>query len=209
MAPEEYPLFELEEVLTQIDAHIRHLIHSRALLPFMKDDMIGKTTCQTGTYYKARGYDVKITFAEPLTEQKVRELNEAGHWINQGYVVRLFALLEYYKIVGGGERSKWGRIRKDIDGWEDIELLRKLRKRFAHTAGFYRSDNLEHEALRQELIEHFGLKEENVPVQTRKFHIPIDTVLIPMGEGVKKYVKALWDYRMQVSKLGSRQESSD
>jgi hypothetical protein len=208
MASDENPLFDLNEVRTQIDAHIRHLLHSRALLPFMKDHMIGKTTCPTAPYYKVRGYDAKITFAEPLTGQKIRELNEAGHWINQGFVVRLYALLETHKIVGAG-RTEWGKIRQDIDGWKDIDLLRRLRIKFAHTLGFYRSDDPEHEKLRQELIEHFSLKEENVLAQTEMFPIPIDTVLIPMGESVKRYVEALWNYRMQASKLGSHQKSSD
>ena len=73
----DYPLFDLEEVLAQINTHVRHLKHSRALLPHMTSHMVGWTVCPTAPYYRALGYDATIVFSGPLTEQKVKELNEA------------------------------------------------------------------------------------------------------------------------------------
>ena len=109
--------------------------------------------------------------------------------------------------MGGGERSKWGRIQKHLDGHKEIDLLRRLRKLFAHTSGSFKGGEKEHDDLRQALIEHFDLDEKDHPTQDGMFPIPIDTVLVPMGEGIKKYVIALHRYREQMSKLAADTET--
>ena len=174
------------EIIAQIDIQLNNLLNSRAMFPHMKANMIGVTHCATAPFYQNRGFDIIFSFAEPLTTQRIDEINEIGHWINQNYVVRLCALLESYNVISRG-RS----INTQLDGHNEVDILRRLRNEFAHTSGWYDPTDPEEKRLREKIIEHFSLKADNHPETDGKFPIPIDKVLVPLTEGCKRYVRAL------------------
>jgi hypothetical protein len=173
------------DILSQIDTQLGKLLSTRAVFPYMKENLVGETSCRTASLYRHYGFDISFTFAEPLTAEKIGEINEIGHWINQNYVVRLCALLESCHVV-----PKNRRINKELAGHEEVEILRTLRNVFAHTAGWYRDTDARERRLRERIIQHFSLKPENHPASGRMFPIPIDEVLIPLTEGCKRYVEA-------------------
>jgi hypothetical protein len=156
------------------------------MFPYMKENLIGARSCRTAPFYRHHGLDVDFTFAEPLTAESIGQMNEIGYWINQNYVVRLFALLQSHNIV-----SETKSINKELLGHEEIDILRRLRHEFAHTAGWYHNEDAQERRLRNRIIDHFSLKEANHPASGRMFPIPIDEVLIPLTEGCKRYAEAL------------------
>ena len=174
------------DILCEIDAQGWKLLSTRAVFPYMKEDMIGEKRWRTAPLYRHYGLDISFTFAEPLTAESIREMNEIGYWINQNYVIRLFALLQSHNIV-----SETKSINQELPGHEEIDILRRLRNAFAHTAGWYHNEDAEERHLRNRIIEHFSLKEANHPASGRMFPIPIDEVLIPLTEDCKRYVESL------------------
>ena len=150
--------------------------------------MIGERSCRTAPFYQRRGFGITFRFAEPLTAERIDEINEIGHWINQNYVVRLCALLEAHNVI-----SRTRSINADLDGHDEVDILRRLRNEFAHTEGWYNPTGPEQRRLQNRLIEHFSLEPENHPEASDKFRIPIDEVLVPLTEGCKRYVQALFN----------------
>ena len=174
------------DIVCEIDAQLRKLLSTRAVFPYMKEDMIGAKSCRTAPLYQHYGLDISFSFAEPLTAENIGEINEIGYWINQNYLVRLCALLESYHVV-----PKNRPINKELAGHEEVDILKKLRNVFAHTAGWYHNTDAEERRLRNRIIDHFSLKQANHPVSSRMFPIPIDEVVIPLTEGCKRYLEAL------------------
>jgi hypothetical protein len=174
------------EILAQIDSQLSKFLSARAMFPHTKENLIGAKHCQTAPFYRQYGYNITFSFNEPLTAERIEEINEVGHWINQNYVVRLCALLESYGVI-----SKTEPINKELDGHEEVDILRRLRNKFAHTAGWYNPTDPEVKQLRDRTIRHFALNEESHPESRGKFPIPIDRVLLPLTEGCKRYVQEL------------------
>ncbi len=56
----------------------------------------------------------------PKTSLIIAEL--PSHWLNENFIVRLYAVMESHGLVG--EKIN---IRKDLDGWEELDILRRLR----------------------------------------------------------------------------------
>ena len=151
--------------------------------------MIGHTQYCTAPFYRAEGYDAIVKFAEPLTDQKIDGLNDAGHWINQGFVVRLAALLQSCQIIG--TKGSGIQLIPGLDGYEEVSILRELRNAFAHSSGKYDSTDSDKRKLYNRVIKHFSLDPKQYPEDDGKFPIPIDKVLVPLAEGCKKYVRAV------------------
>ena len=173
------------DVLSEIDAQVEKLLNTRAVFPYMRDDMIGANSCATAPFYRQYGLDIHFKFEKPLTADDIQRINEIGYWVNQNYVVRLCALLESYHVI-----SKNERIRKDLPGHQEVDILRRLRNVFAHASGWYHNTDADQSRLRDTIIRHFSLKKANHPESSRMFPIPIDEVLIPLTKGCKRYAEA-------------------
>lgn len=173
------------EIVSQIKYQWRTLLSTRAVFPHMRGNMVGATKCSTAPLYRNRGYDISFNFAEPLTIERIREVNGIGYWINQNYVIRVYALLDSYGVI-----SQTTSIDSQLSGHEEIDILRRLRNEFAHTSGWYDSSDPDKKRLRERIITHFSLRAENHPEEHRKFPIPIDKVLLPLTQGCEKYVEA-------------------
>jgi hypothetical protein len=176
--------YPAKEICNHIDFLFRNLQLSRSVLPYITNSMEGQIEIKSPGYYKAAGYRAKVIYEKPLTIERIINLNEASDSINQGFIIRLCAYLEYCKVYEPC-------IDKKIDGNLEIVFIKKLRNVFAHTSGVYNEKDNKQKKLRNRMIEYFHIPaEELVKIET-KFPISINDVLEPLVEKCKKYIKAL------------------
>ena len=172
--------YSSDVILGEIDILKTQFTNCRAYFPHMTNASIGCRNINTAPFYLNKGFNITFAFNQPLVEEDVRKNNEIADWINQNVLVRLCAMLESYGIL-----SKGIRINKSIDGWKELDLLRRLRDVFAHTSGKYNPHNKDQRKLVQKLICHFKLSNKD----PQSFPLDIDKVIYPLFEGCKKYVE--------------------
>ena len=122
--------FDPDEVIAAIRAHQEFLTRSRATFPHITDAMVGRTEFPTAPYYFIKGHSVNFRFERPLDLDTARAIHETGQWINQNFVVRLCAVLDSHRVTGQQIEN-----RKDLLGYAELRLARKLRNLFAHASG--------------------------------------------------------------------------
>ncbi len=174
-------------ILQLIDVQIRNLIISRSMLPLLRNDLIGAKVFPTAPFYRSRSWDVTFSFRKPLTEQMISDFNSAGRWVNESFIIRLYALLEANDIV---PKDGKGKIVQQLEGHEAIDILRRLRRIYAHTPGHYNPSDSEKRKLFERIVKTYSLEELD-PDTADVFPVPIDKFLIPMADGCKRYVMAL------------------
>ena len=94
--------------------------------------------------------------------------------------MRLCAILQSHSIL-----SQTVSIDKSIDGWKEVDLLRRLRDVIAHSSGRYNPNKRKHKRLLEELVSHFKLNNGS----SKEFPLDIGRVIYPLFEGSKKYVR--------------------
>lgn len=112
-----------------------------------------------------------------------RRKTEPGHWINEAFVVRLWAVLEAHHVVDGNKR-----IDHNLEGWEEVQLCRRLRHAIAHQTGQVKDQDTR--ILDRRLREHFGVPEDQLTFDG-KFTLPKDLILRPMFHACRRYCIAL------------------
>jgi hypothetical protein len=173
--------------MRQIDLQLHNLLSIRAMFPYLAKDLIGITSYPTAPLYQDRGFNITFSFSEPLTAERVEEINTIGHWVNQNFIVRLCALLESHHIIP--PKGK-GKINQQLDGHEEVDILRRLRNVIAHTSGRYDPKEPNERKLYERIAQKFSIEADD-PQTTSDFPLPIDTLLIPLAEGCKRYTQAL------------------
>lgn len=168
-----------EQLKKDMDDLWSNFLQVRATHPYMRPKHIGLTTYASAPYYKVKGLDFRIQFGKPLTMEDIERLNGIGYWINQSVIIRLYALLEYHGVV-----SDKIKINKELEGNEDVDILRRLRKYFAHTGRYNPADG-EQRKLFERVVRHFGLTDYDA----NKFPISIDTVIEKIFERTKRYIE--------------------
>jgi hypothetical protein len=108
-----------------------------------------------------------------------------GHWINEAFVVRLWAVLESHGFVGNNIS-----INNDLPGANDIDICRRLRNEIGHATGNVL--DAEAQKLAERIRAQYGLGTQQ-SVLDKKFILSKDTVLRPMFEGVRSYCLAVLD----------------
>ncbi len=172
-----------EEIQEQIEQHWQNLLLIRSLTPYLKFSLIGYKSWHTAHLYKKEGYSATVWLDQPLTQEKIETINFASNSINQSFVVRLWAYLEYCGV--------YEQIDHSLKGHDEIDILRRLRNHFAHKSGDYNPDNKKQRKTYNRMIEVFNLDLQRYPESNRLFPVSIDEVLKPLVEGCKRYVKAL------------------
>ncbi len=113
-----------------------NFLQVRATHPYMSPTHVGLTSYESAPYYKIKGLNFRVQFDKPLTIDDLEKLNGLGYWVNQSVIVRLYALLEYYGVV-----SETQKINTELEGHEEVDILRRLRNCFAHTGRYNETDN--------------------------------------------------------------------
>ncbi len=169
------------EILKQIDDLWKIFEQVRATYPSVHPTLVGHTHIKSPQYYEDKGLNFTILFEKPLTREDIERRNGVAHWINQSVLIRLYALLEYYDIV-----SKTKSIGTNLDGHEEIEMLRRLRNFFVHTGRYNKADK-DQKVLFDRIVNHFGLSVQ----EEEDFPIPIDSVIEIIFEKTKTYVRQI------------------
>jgi hypothetical protein len=167
-----------DELIKDIDELWNHFFQVRATYPYARPNHVGKTFIESAPYYRLKGLHLRVEFGQPLTMDDIERLRELGYWINQSVIIRLYALLEYHGVV-----SDTIRIDTTLDGHEEIDILRRLRKYFAHT-GRYNETDKDQKRLFDRVVAHFNL----IGHDKDRFPISIDTVVQVIFEKAKIYV---------------------
>ena len=111
----------------------------------------------------------------------IKRNNEIGHWINQNVIVRLYSIMEYYGLVSNNIK-----IDQLLPGWEELDILRRLRQIFSHKSGKYDPNNNMEKKLKQKIISHFNMSISDY----NDFPLNIDEVIDPIFSGCKNYVRS-------------------
>lgn len=174
--------YPADEICDHIDSLFKYLQLSRSVLPYITNSMVGQTVIKSPGYYKEASYSAIIKYEEPLTLNRIININDASDSINQGFVIRLCAYLEYCLVYEP-------RIDKKINGNIELDFIKKLRNIFAHTDGNYNKKDPKQKKLRNRMIEYFHIPENELVKIETKFPISISDVLEPLVEGCKRYIK--------------------
>lgn len=151
----------------------------RAHFPYFSEDSIGNKTFSSPDYYQQNGHNLKFEFDKVLTKSDIERLNRIGNWINQSALIRLAAILDQEDII-----KKSSDVDKNIEGHREMEILFKLRNKFAHSRGVYNPQK--NEQLMSEIIECFSLEKKVYD----KYPIPIDEVIDKIFEKSLIYAKS-------------------
>jgi len=172
---------DLKAILREMDVLWQNFMICRAHFPAVDDTTIGHTEVKTAPFYEKYGLEIYFSFGEPLTKDRQSKINDIGHWINQNFVIRLYALLESHHVL-----SKEINIDFKIDGSDDVDLIRRLRNYFAHSSGKYDPSNYRHVETLEKMGEYLDKEIQGI----QDFPLPINTLLEPLFNGCKRYVEA-------------------
>lgn len=153
-------------------------IRCRSILPFVPLELVGVKGILKAGFYSKYKINISLYSEDGLTSDDINGMHKSGHYMNCSFIVRLHALLDYYKIFSD-------KLDESIDGFEDVNILRRLRNKIVHSTGKYNSDNPDDKKLYERMEDHYDLK--TPPNHPDEWRLPIDTVLEPMFEGCKKY----------------------
>ena len=174
----------MHDIILQIERQWLDLLKVRSMFPTMKDNLIGANKFSTAPYYQTKGLDVEFRMKDPLTAYSIAEINQIGRWINESFVIRLHAFLEYHEII---PQNGKGRIDTSLDGHEELDILRRLRRFLVHRSGDYNPENPDSRKLYVRMVDHFSLRTESAETAT-KYPVQIDGFLQPSKDGCIRYI---------------------
>ena len=175
------------ELIAQIDMQLSILMEIRSIFPTLTIEMVGKNSYFTAPYYENSGYKREIMLSSPITLAYIEKQDTIGRWVNQSFIIRLCAILERHCVI---PNESDGKINQEVEGWEEVELIRRIRNKLAHKNGEYNPEDTDDRKLYEIIVERFQLNVEK-PAEAKGFPIPIDTVLIPLSIGCKKYIEQI------------------
>jgi len=174
----------LKKILVTINDIRQTYWNVRHSFPYIKLSRIGDTEIPAAPFYRNRNFPESIKFSEPITPEFRIKHNQTAHWINQSFVIRFQALMEYHKFAGTYKYYK------DSAGYIEMDFLRQLRHVFAHSNGRYNPNNKSHIKLRGAIIKYFNVRKINKKeIPEDDFTLDIKQVMEPLIEGCIKYVK--------------------
>lgn len=163
-------------LLEEMDILLEKFLNSRAYFPYMTEKDKGKIDFDTSPLYADLGYHITFKLEKPLTMENINKNNELSHWHNQNFIIRLYSLMDSY-----GYRYPFD---DKIDGYEEVDILRRLRNIFAHTSGKYNKLDEKEKTMLIDVVEHFKLEDKTLD------HIPlsIDDVIKPIFNNCQVYI---------------------
>ncbi len=119
-----------------------------------------------------------------MTVEFINGLNEIAHWINENFVLRLYAVLESHGLFKNG-------IDKGVAGHDEMEILRRLRNKIGHGSGKYDPEDADKRKLHERLVNHFGIDPKTYLEDHTKYPLAVGQVLVPLAEACKTYAIAI------------------
>jgi hypothetical protein len=168
-------------LLKEMDEQKQIFTNVKAHFPHMNKRLLGKKKFSTAPYYKAKGFHLTFTLDRRITEDHIKQNNSITRWMNENYVVRLYALLEAHGVI-----SEKVNIDNSLEGADDVDILRGLRNIFAHSTGKYNPFSEKQRQLVDRMIVHYGLTLKD---HLHEIPLDIDAVIDPLFNGCKTYVQ--------------------
>ena len=169
----------IEDLRNEINIILDYFKRSKAFFQYIEDKYVTKR--KLPPYNIVPGVQQLIEYDTPITKEFQERQNSIGHYLNQNFCIRLYAVLNSHHVVGDKEN-----IDKNLSGWEDLDILRRLRNRFAHSSGKYDSGESDDKILMEKLM----LKYEPCPKEPPDFPINQDKVIYPITKAVLQYAEA-------------------
>jgi hypothetical protein len=172
-----------QEIATQIDEQLEFLHRTRSVFPRLGRHLAGEKWFEAPPYYRQLGYNVEVQLAQPMTVEFIDGLNDIAHWINENFILRLFAVLESHGCFTGSFRT-------DLDGYEEMDILRRLRNKIGHGSGRYDPSDGDKRKLYERLVRHFSVDPTSYLEDTSKYPLAVNQVLVPLAKACEKYAVA-------------------
>jgi hypothetical protein len=134
-------------VTAQIDVQIGFLVRCRSVFPRLGRHLVGERVFKAPEYYRQHGHNVVVELPEPMTPDFINGLNSLAHWLNESFVLRLFAVLESHALFTKG-------IRHDLDGHDEMDITRRLRNMIGH-GGLYDPTDSAKKKLYDRIVQYF------------------------------------------------------
>ncbi len=177
---------ELEEEVNRIWKLHRN---TRSVFPYFSET---KLVFERSNHFKVWNHPILesglLSFKKPISKEMIPELNEIGGYLNQNFVIRLFALMNYYNLVGSQ-----GSIQEGVSGCKDVLIMVKLRQHFSHSSGRVNPKRRESVNLRDEIYNFY--KVDPKTQDPLEFAIPLIKVLERMKNGCLSYGKAIYELK--------------
>jgi hypothetical protein len=170
-----------EALLNEMDEQKNIFTNVKAHFPTMNEAVLGKKELQTAPYYRSKGIYITFTLDRAITGDDIKQNNTITRWMNENYIVRLYALLEAYGII-----SDKMKIDTSIEGADDIDILRRLRDILAHGTGKYNPFDENQRKLVERMIVRYGIKAKD---HLHEMPLAIDTIIDPLFNGCREYVQ--------------------
>lgn len=174
---------DVEKICNQIDDLKDIYLRCKHIFPAMQSDMIGKTVFKTAPCYQSLGYNITINTGSPIDQNFIDRYMQIGNWINENAIIRLYGVMNYHNIL-----SSEIRINQHLLRWRDVDLMRRMRDVFTKTILNYEPNKPENIRLRNEVINYYNLNKNEY--SEGEIPTPVNSVIQPMFEGCKKYVRA-------------------
>jgi hypothetical protein len=172
-----------DRIIKRIDELHKMHLGLRGILQYIGEQHNGKNQINWNATIPSQTIRINYNFPRQITDETRFELNKLSEYLNQNFIVRLHSLLEYEKI-----KDDNNKIDTTLEGYEMLEVIHFLRIQFAHKDGVYNPNNEKARILRERLFRVFNIHpDESLPNQ---FPLDKNRVILPIVEGVKKYVKA-------------------
>lgn len=169
-----------EKTIAFIQELWKDFVQTRAHFPFLTSNLIGAKSFISTGFYKKYNNNLVCMFEKPIDQSIINQNNKVAHWINQSVLIRLAAILDGENLI----KNKSG-IDFTIEGSKQIDILLKLRNKFAHSKGKYNHTNVDNKKLLRDIIETFKLKD----IEYTDYPISIDTVIKPIFDSTIQYIK--------------------
>jgi hypothetical protein len=169
-----------EKILGFIQELWNDFVQTRAHFPYLTKSLIGAKSFESPGFYKRYNNKLVFVFEKPIDQSIINQNNKVAHWINQSVLIRLAAILDGENII----KNKSG-IDQTIEGSKQIEILIKLRNKFAHSKGKYNPSCKDNRKLLKEIVDTFKLKD----IEYDDYPISIDTVIKPIFDSTIFYIK--------------------
>jgi hypothetical protein len=174
-----------DDVATEIDRQVDFLHRCRSVFPRLHKNMAGQTEFSAPDYYQQLGYNVSVKLPAPMTPEFIEGVFELGHWLNENFVTRLWAILESNHVV-----SRTSKIDQGLANWRDVDLLRRLRNKIGHGSGAYEPGDADKKKLFDAIVQYYNVPQGYSYFEVEKYPIGVGQVLVPMAQGCKTYAAA-------------------
>ena len=140
-----------QDVAQQIDDQIAFLHRCRSVFPRLGPHLVGQKRFETAPYYQQQGLQVDIELSTPATADFIEDFNNLAHWLNENFVLRLFAVLDSHQMFKNLSTCR------HLEGYEDMDILRRLRNKVGHGSGKYDPGDPDKKAIHDRIMQRFNV----------------------------------------------------